>query len=85
MEKAMVDLREHESKTLSTLAKMGGKASVEQLIDRSELPDAAVMRAVMILKEKGLVQIEEKKQTFANLNDEGRTYAKKGLRALIHT
>jgi phenylalanyl-tRNA synthetase alpha chain len=75
----MVELRENEVKTLSTLAKLGGKASVEQLISKSGLSDAAVMRAALTLQEKKLVQINEKVQTIAKLNAEGKTYAKNGL------
>ena len=71
----MVDLREHETKTLSTLAKLGGKASADELIKQSGLPDAAVMRAALTLKEKSLLRISEKKQTSVRLNAEGKTYA----------
>jgi phenylalanyl-tRNA synthetase alpha chain len=75
----MVDLREHEIKTLSTLAELGGKASGDELIKQSGMPDAAVMRSALTLKEKNLVQINEKRQTVARLNAEGNMYAKKGL------
>lgn len=75
----MVELREYEQKTLSTLNKLGGKATVDQIVSESGLSDATIMRAVLALQEKKLVQVAEKKQTIAKLNDEGRTYAKKGL------
>ena len=75
----MVDLREHEIKTLSILSELGGKASAGELIKQSGLPDAAVMRSALTLKEKNLVQINEKRQTVARLNAEGNMYAKKGL------
>jgi len=75
----MVELREHETKTLSTLASLGGKASADELIKQSGLPDAAVMRAALTLKEKNLVQIHEKKQTVIRLNAEGKSYAEKAL------
>jgi len=75
----MVELREHERKTLSTLAKLGGKASTEQLIAESKLPDAAVMRAALTLQEKNLVHINERKLTVARLSAEGKVYAKSGL------
>lgn len=86
----MVDLREHELRTIQTLAKLGGKASAEQLIGKSGLPDAAVMRAALTLQDKKLVQIKEKKHTILKLNTEGKIYAKNGLperqavRALEH-
>lgn len=75
----MVDLREHEQKTLSTLAKLGGKASAEQLISQSGLSDAAVMRAALTLQDKKLVQISEEEETIARLNAEGKVYAANGL------
>src|SRR4030066_1709056 len=73
------DLREHEGKTLAALKKLGGKASVDQLMRETGSPDAAVMRSVLTLQEKGLIQSNEKKQTLAKLTDEGEEYAKSGL------
>lgn len=75
----MVDLREHEHKTLLALEKLQGKASVEQLMAETGLPNAAIMRAALTMKEKKLVKINEKKQTIAGLSKEGALYAKKGL------
>jgi len=75
----MVELREHERKALSVLQKLGGKAPVEQLVNESKLSDAGVMRAVLALKERRLVQVSERTQTIAKLNEEGRSYTKKGL------
>ena len=75
----MVDLREHEQKTLSTLAKLGGRASVEQLICQSGLSDSAVMRAALTLQDKKLVNINEERRTIARLNAEGKMYATNGL------
>ena len=75
----MVELRENERETLSSLNRLGGRASTEELIKESKLPDAAVMRAVMTLQEKSLVKLQEEKQTILRLNDEGKLHAKKGL------
>jgi phenylalanyl-tRNA synthetase alpha chain len=75
----MVELRENESKTLSALKTLDGKATVEQLVKASGLSDAAVMRAVLTLTEKNMVQTIEKKQAIAELTEEGRTYARTGL------
>ena len=75
----MVQLREHERKTLSTLDKLGGRASTEELSGKSGLPDAAIMRSTMILQEHRLVKTHEEKQTFLTLNEEGKLHAKKGL------
>jgi phenylalanyl-tRNA synthetase alpha chain len=77
--RSMVDLREHERKTLLTVEKLGGKASVEQLTAESELSNAAIMRAALTMQEKKLVRIDEKKQTMAKLTREGALYAKTGL------
>lgn len=75
----MVDLREHEHKTLAALNRLGGKATTDQLIEATSLPDSAVMRAALTLQEKQLVQTNEQKHTTATLTDEGKTYARKGL------
>ncbi len=75
----MVDLREHERKTLLTVEKLGGKASIEQLTAESGLSNSAIMRAALTMQEKKLVQINEKKQTIAKLSKEGMLYSKKGL------
>lgn len=75
----MVELREQERQTLSVLNKLGGKASFERLISRSNMPDAAIMRAALSLQEKGLVKIQEERQTVLKLNEEGNLHAKKGL------
>lgn len=75
----MVELRENEQKTLSTISNLGGKATVDQLIKASGLPHAAVMRATLKLSEETLVQTHEQKQTVATLKNEGKDYAEKGL------
>jgi phenylalanyl-tRNA synthetase alpha chain len=77
--KTMVDLREHEQKTISTLVKLGGRASPEQLISQSGLSDAAVMRAALTLQDRKLVQISEEAKTMVRLNAEGKFYARNGL------
>lgn len=75
----MVELRENEHKTLLTIEKLGGKASIEQIMKESSLPDTTIMRAVLTLQEKKLIEILEKKQTIIWLNDEGKLHAKRGL------
>ena len=83
----MVELREQQRKVLTALKDLSGKASVEQLETATKLSDSAVMRAVLTLKESGMVQTSEQKQTLASLTDEGKTYAKSELpeRRLINT
>jgi phenylalanyl-tRNA synthetase alpha chain len=75
----MINLREHERKTLLAIYRLGGKASTEQIMDESKLSNSAVMRAALTLQEKKLVKIKERKQTIAKLNNEGKLYAKKQL------
>jgi phenylalanyl-tRNA synthetase alpha chain len=78
-EKTMVELREHERKTLSALTRLGGRASVEQLVNESGLTDAGIMRAALVLQDRGIAKIHPEKQTVLKLNDEGKLHAKKGL------
>ena len=75
----MVEFREHEAHTLVTIGKLGGEANVEQLIKKSGLSDAAVMRASITLQEKGLIIIHERKETVVKLNSEGKVDAREGL------
>lgn len=75
----MIEFRENEYKTLLTIEKLGGKASVEQIMNESGLPDATIMRAALVLQEKKLLKTIEKKQTRIELNDEGKLHAKQGL------
>lgn len=75
----MVELREAERKTLLAIQKLGGKTSVEQVINETGLSDAAIMRAALTLQEKKLVKIKETKQTIAKLNKEGKLYAENQL------
>jgi len=75
----MVELREQERKTLLAIERLGGKASIEQVMSEVALTDAAIMRAALTLQEKGLVEIHEDKRTLIGLNEEGKIHAKKGL------
>lgn len=75
----MVNLRSQELKFLSALEKVGGKATVEQLISEAELSDAAIMRTALTLQEKKLVTIHAEPQTIVKLEEEGETDAENGL------
>lgn len=75
----MVELREHERKTLSALQKLGGKAPLEQIAGAAGLSDSAVMRAALTLQERKMIETSEKKHTVSQLTQEGRTYARIGL------
>jgi phenylalanyl-tRNA synthetase alpha chain len=75
----LVELREHEHKTLSAMKSLRGKATVEQLTQETGLSGASVMRAVLTLKERKLLVTHEKKQHLARLTEEGRGYSKSEL------
>ncbi len=61
------------------MGKLDGKANVEQVVKTSNLSHAAVMRAALKLSKEKYVQLHEQKQTVVTLNEEGKTYAEKGL------
>ncbi len=75
----MVELREHEQKTLLALERLGGRGSVDQIVEASGLAHAAVMRAALSLTAKRLVKTHEQRQTVVRLNEEGRHHAERGL------
>ena len=83
----MVELRTQEQRLLSALESLGGKASVEQLIDACGFPDTAVMRTALTLQEKNCITIHAEYQSVIKLTAEGEQYAKNGLpeRKLILT
>jgi phenylalanyl-tRNA synthetase alpha chain len=82
----MVELRTQETQLLSALLAIGGNASVEQLIEKTAMQDAAVMRVGLTLQEKNLISIHAKHQNVVKLTAEGEAYAKDGLpeRRLMH-
>ena len=73
------ELRENEQKTLLCLKQLGGSGTVEQISETQNLAHAAVMRAALSLKEKGLIRIGERRFSTISLTDEGRSYAEEGL------
>lgn len=75
----MVYLRENEQKTLLALKKLDGRGPVEKIVKVSGLAHAAVMRAVLALKEKKLIKVHEQEQQIVTLNEEGKHHAKRGL------
>ncbi|MDR0460124.1 MAG: phenylalanine--tRNA ligase subunit alpha [Nitrososphaerota archaeon] len=75
----MVELRVQEHQVLLGLEKNGGKASVEQLMVASNLPDAAVMRNALTLQENALLNIHAATQNVIKLTEEGKAYAREGL------
>ena len=75
----MVELRAQEQQLLSTLESLGGRATIEQLIDAYGFPDTAVMRIGLTLQEKSFVTINAQYQSSIKLTAEGEAYAKNGL------
>jgi len=69
------ELRENEQKTLLTLEKLKGRAPVDQIVKRSGLAHAAVMRAALSLTENKLLKTYENLQTLILLSAEGRSYS----------
>jgi phenylalanyl-tRNA synthetase alpha chain len=83
----MVRLRKNEKRTLLVLKGISGKGSVDQIVEISGLAHSAVMRAALALSKKKNVIINEQKQTYVELNSEGKSYARTELpeRKLIMT
>ncbi len=75
----MVELRENEKKTLLTLKDAGGRMEANQIAETSGLAHAAVMRAALSLEGAKLVKTVEKTRTRVSLNEEGKSYAERGL------
>ena len=75
----MVELRAQEQRLLSEIESLGGKASVEQLIDACGFPDTAVMRTALTLQEKNLLTIHAEYQSVIKLTAEGEQYGKNCL------
>lgn len=75
----MIELRSQEQRILVSLAKLKGKASVEDLMRDGKLSDAAVMRSALTLAEKSLLRVHAEPQTVIKLTPEGELHAKNGL------
>ena len=68
-----------EKKVLLALQELGGKADVSDLGKHVGLDQATVMRAALVLSERDLIEMREKKFSKALLLPEGREYARYGL------
>jgi phenylalanyl-tRNA synthetase alpha chain len=75
----VIELREHEGRTLQALTRLGRPSKSTQVAAETGLEEAAVMRAALALAEKGYVSIKHEPASFTSLNPEGRDYAKEGL------
>jgi phenylalanyl-tRNA synthetase alpha chain len=74
-----VELRENDVKVLRTLRDSGGIASVEDLVKKTGLADAAVARASLTLSELDLVKEQTTKTTEVFCTEEGHDYLANGL------
>ena len=75
----MMQLRENEALVLRTLHELGGKATLQELVGRSGLADAAVARAVLTLASQNLSTEQVAKRTELQPTEEGRACVEKGL------
>ena len=82
----MVELRTQEQQLLSALESLGGKASVEQLIELMRFPRYSGHAHWANSSRKKLITIHAEYQNVIKLTAEGEEYAKNGLpeRKLIH-
>jgi phenylalanyl-tRNA synthetase alpha chain len=76
---AVIELREHEARTLQALARLGRPSKSAQVAAETGLEEAAVMRAALTLAEKGYVSITDKPASLTSLTPEGQNYAQEGL------
>jgi len=72
-------LRENEWTVLNTTHKIGGKVEMMEIVRKSRLSDSAVMRAILSLVDKGLLELSQTTETYIELNQEGKHYAERGL------
>jgi len=72
-------LRDNEWTVLNVARRIGGQVEMMRIVRESRLPDSTVMRAILSLTEKGLLQLSQSRETYVELNDEGIHYAKNGL------
>ncbi len=79
MEGKLVELRNTESRMLADLKGTQEPLTVEEISRKTDLAHAAVMRTALSLQTKNLVKIVEETRTRISLNEEGISYAKKGL------
>jgi phenylalanyl-tRNA synthetase alpha chain len=75
----MAELRSQEQQLLAALDSLGEIATVDQLVQKCEIQDVAVMRTALTLQEKNFVAIRAKIQNIIKLTVEGDQYAKEGL------
>jgi len=72
-------LGESEIKTLKALEKLGGKATVEEIVEESKLAHAAVARSILTLRDGNFIKVSEKSIEIITLSSEGLIYASEGM------
>jgi phenylalanyl-tRNA synthetase alpha chain len=72
-------LTRNEVQSLLALRDLGGKGNIQEIAEKAQLDQAAVMRAISTLSQIGLVEISKTERTFGSLTEEGRSYAVNGL------
>jgi len=80
-------LRPLEARILEFLSKAGGKADIREIVENTGLDYVEVMRGASWLINKGILEINEEKNTAVRLLNEGEEYAVNGLpeRKLVNT
>ena len=76
---AVIELRDHEARTLQALAKLGKPSRWTEVATETGLEEAAVMRAALALADRGYASIKDEPASLASLTAEGRVYAERGL------
>jgi len=76
---AVIELRDHEARTLQALAKLGKPSRWAEVATETGLEEAAVMRAALALADRGYASIKDEPASLASLTAEGRVYAERGL------
>ncbi|MEM2192481.1 MAG: phenylalanine--tRNA ligase subunit alpha [Candidatus Hadarchaeales archaeon] len=75
----MQEISPHEKKILEALERCGGKESVAAISAAASMDQSAAMRAILSLKEKGMVNVAERLVKKISLTEEGQRYVKDGL------
>ena len=74
-----MELRENDVKVLRTLREIGGTASVEEVVRKTGLADAAIARSSLTLLEQGLVKEHTTRTIEVFCTEEGHDYLANGL------
>lgn len=73
------ELSANECMILTALGKLGGSEYLGAVAEAGGLNEAAATQAAFLLAQKGLIKVEEEKETFYGLTEEGRRYVAEDL------